>query len=192
MGRGRKTSAAVVAGAQLIVPVRTRRHLPFRSVNRRDCPGYTPQMQRHHLLPRQLLSEPCFVRLIEALGRDRLGYDDFRRNGLLLPASEDAAFSSGLPLHRGPHRAYNKLVMERFGQIEERWSHLRLRAPEVALDEALMRLDLLRHALRRKLLDGGARPYRLNRHDPIGKGLDFTDLDAMADALWAGSSWTRH
>ncbi len=149
-------------------------------------------MQRHHLLPRQLLCEPSFARLIEALGRERLGYDDFRRNGLLLPATEDAALSAGLPLHRGPHRAYNGLVMERFGQIEGRWAHLRRRAPEVALDEALMRLDLLRNALRRKLLEGGERPYRLNRHDPLGKGFDFTELDAMAEALWASSSWMRH
>ena len=149
-------------------------------------------MQRHHLLPRQLLSEPCFALLIDALGRDRLGNDDFRRNGLLLPATEDAAFGAGLPLHRGPHRAYNELVMERFGQIEKHWSHRRRHAPEVALDEALMRLDLLRNALRRKLLERGERPYRLNRHDPLGKGLDFTELDTMAEALWASSSWTRH
>ncbi|RIV80850.1 hypothetical protein D2V17_18260 [Aurantiacibacter xanthus] len=149
-------------------------------------------MQRHHLLPRQLLYEPCFSALIAALGRERLGYDDFRRNGLLLPATEQAAFAARMPLHRGPHRAYNGLVIERFGQIEERWSQLRMRAPEVALDEALMRLDLLRNALRRKLLGGGRRPYRLNRHDPLGKLVDFTELDAMADALWSSSSCTQH
>ena len=149
-------------------------------------------MQRHHVLPRQLLCKPCFACLIGAVGRARLGYDDFRRNGLLLPATEHAAFRAGLPLHRGPHRAYNELVIERFGQIEERWSHLRKRAPEFALNEALMRLDLLRNALRRKLLNGGQRPYLLNRHDPLGIGLDFTELDAMADALWASSGWTRN
>ena len=97
-----------------------------------------------------------------------------------------------MPLHRGPHRAYNALVRERFGQIEERWSQLRARAPEIALDEALMRLDLLRNALRRKLLDGERRPYRLNRYDPLGKGVDFTELDAMAEALWSSSSCAQH
>ncbi|MEN7536410.1 AHH domain-containing protein [Aurantiacibacter sp. DGU5] len=166
--------------------------MPFRSVNRRDAPGFQPEMQRHHLLPRQLFFKPCFAKLIEAVGNDRLGYDDFRRNGLLLPATEDAAFSACLPLHRGPHRAYNELVMERFGQIEARWSRLHRHAPEAALGEALMRLDLLRNALRNKLLNVGTRPYRLNRHDPLGKGLDFAELDAMADALWASSNWTRH
>lgn len=149
-------------------------------------------MQRHHLLPRQLLGQPCFAGLIDAAGRDQVGYDDFRRNGLLLPATESAALKVGLPLHRGPHRAYNELVMERFGQIEERWSQMHRRAPVIALDEALMRVDLLRNALRRKLLDARQRPYLLNRNDPLGKGLDFTELDAMADALWASSSWPVH
>ena len=147
-------------------------------------------MQRHHLLPRQLLTRPCFSALIDAVGQDRLGYDDFRRNGLLLPATEQAASRAGLPLHRGPHRTYNELVLERFGQIEAQWASRRLRAPEVALDEALMRLDLLQNALRRRLLQGEQRPLRLNRHDRLGQGLDFTELDAMADALWSGSGWT--
>jgi hypothetical protein len=29
---------------------------------------------------------------------------------------------------------------------------------------------------------------RLNRHDPVGQGVDFAELDAMADALWAGTA----
>jgi len=32
-----------------------RARLPFRAVNRRDKPDYQPGMQRHHLLPCQLL-----------------------------------------------------------------------------------------------------------------------------------------
>jgi len=169
---------------------RERRHLPFRSVNRRGLPGYHAGMQRHHLLPRQLIAQPCFAGIIQAVGRDRLGFDDFRRNGLLLPATEEAATRAGLPLHRGPHRAYNEMVMERFGQIEERWSTMRLRAPEVALDESLMRLDLLQSALRKRLMKSGIRPFLLNKNDPLGAGLDFSDLDAMADALWAASETT--
>jgi hypothetical protein len=62
---------------------------------------------------------------------------------------------------------------------------LRLRAPEIALDQALMRLDLLQRALRRRLLQPASRPLRLNRRDPIGTGLDFSELDAMADTFWA-------
>ena len=144
-------------------------------------------MQRHHLLPNQLLSKRCFGPLFETIGRDRLGFDDFRANGLLLPASDEAALRVRLPMHRGPHRDYNAMVAERVGQIEGDWSQQRRRAPEVALDQALMRFGLLQRALRRRLLAPQRSRMRLNRSDPIGAGLDFAELDAMADALWAGT-----
>jgi hypothetical protein len=124
----------------------------------------------------------------DAIGRDRLHFDDFRRNGLLLPAKGELVLRMGLPLHRGPHREYNALVTERVGQIEADWSRARLRAPEIALDQALMRLELLQRALRRRLLQAASRPLRLNRRDPIGTGLDFSELDAMAETLWAGTA----
>lgn len=145
-------------------------------------------MQRHHLLPRQLIGHPGFGRILDAVGRERLGYDDFRINGLLLPATEQEAMRAALPLHRGPHRLYNDLVVERFGQIEARWAVHRRRAPDAALEEAVMRLRLLQGALRRRLMQGPGQPFLLNRRDPLGKGLDFTELDAMAEALWASSA----
>jgi hypothetical protein len=162
--------------------------LPFRAVNRKEGPDYQPGMQRHHLLPRQLLSKRCFNPLFDTIGRDRLGFDDFRANGLLLPASGESALRLRLPLHRGPHRDYNSMVAERVGQIEGDWARLRLVAPEIALDEALMRFALLQRALRRRLLEPERRRMRLNRQDPLGAGLDFAELDAMADALWAGTA----
>lgn len=143
-------------------------------------------MQRHHLLPWQLLSRNSFGPLFDSIGRDRVGFDDFRLNGLLLPACDTAAIRIGLPLHRGPHRQYNELVCERLGQIEADWSAVRLRAPEVALDQALMRISLLQRALRRRLMSERRR-LKLNRHDPLGREVDFAELDAMADALWAGT-----
>jgi hypothetical protein len=164
--------------------VRQRSRLSFRTVNRRDAPGYDPGLQRHHLLPRQLLSKRCFSVMFETLGRDLIGFDDFRSNGLLLPASDYSALRLGLPLHRGPHRDYNALVIERVGQIEAEWTARRSLAPEVAVDDALMRLSLLQRALRRRLLDPIRRRLSLNRHDPLGKSIDFAELDAMADALW--------
>ncbi len=143
-------------------------------------------MQRHHLLPRQLLSQRSFGPLIDTIGRDRIGFDDFRSNGLLLPAQDEMAVRVGLPLHRGPHRVYNDMVAERLGQIEAAWAALRIKAPEIALDQALMRIGLLQRALRRRLLSERRR-LKLNRHDPLGREVDFTALDAMADALWAGT-----
>lgn len=144
-------------------------------------------MQRHHLLPRQLLAENCFGPLFAAIGTERVGFDDFRSNGLLLPASDQAAVRIGLPLHRGPHRNYSEMVCERIGQIESDWASLRMKAPEIALDQALMRVNLLQRALRKRLLSE-RRPLQLNRHDPLGCELDFTQLDAMTEALWQGTN----
>jgi hypothetical protein len=160
-----------------------RPRLPFRHVNRRDEAGYQPGMQRHHLLPRELLATRCLRRMFERVGRERLGFEDFRRNGLLLPATENAAIRIGLPLHRGPHRDYNAMVLDRVGAIESGWAAGRHRWPEDALDEAVMRLALLQGALRRRLLMERRR-LRLNRGDPLGCGRDFAELDAMAELLW--------
>jgi hypothetical protein len=168
----------------ITIEVPKRACLSFRAVNIRDRPGYDPGLQRHHLLPRQLLGKRCFSGLFEAVGRDRMGFDDFRSNGLLLPANDRAVLRMGLPLHRGPHRDYNALVIERVGQVEAAWSARRLLAPEVAIDDALMRLGLLQRALRHRLLDPVRKRLSLNRHDPLGKSIDFSELDAMAEALW--------
>ncbi len=164
-----------------------RAHLSFRAVNRSDAPDYNPGLQRHHLLPRQLLGQRCFGLLFTSIGRERIGFEDFRSNGLLLPASDAAALRFGLPLHRGPHRTYNAMVIERVGQVEQSWSNLRPKAPEIALEEALMRLTLLQRALRRRLLDPLRHRLALNRHDPLGTSADFAELDAMADALWGAT-----
>ena len=164
-----------------------RDRLSFRAVNHRAAPDHDPGLQRHHLLPRQLLGERCFGALFNAIGRERVGFDDFRSNGLLLPARDDAALRLGLPLHRGPHRDYNGMVIERVGQVESDWSALRTKAPEIALDQALMRLELLQRALRRRLLNPLRHRLSLNRHDPLGHARDFTELDAMAEALWGAT-----
>lgn len=161
-----------------------RPRLPFRAVNRREQPGYQAGMQRHHLLPCQLLSQRCFGPLFDSVGAERLGFDDFRRNGLLLPATDPSAVRLQLPLHRGPHGSYNAMVAERVGHIEAEWARVRRRAPEIAVHDALMRLELLQRALRRRLL-APHRRVRLNRGDPLGAGLDFRELDAMAEVLWA-------
>ena len=163
-----------------------RHQLPFRAVNRSDAADYNPGFQRHHLLPRQLLQQRCFGPLLDLIGHDRLGFEDFRANGLLLPANDTAAIRIGLPMHRGPHRDYNSLVMERVGQVEAGWSERRRLAPEIAANEAVQRLQLLQKALRRRLLDPRSeKRMTLNRHDPIGRDVDFTDMDAMVDTLWA-------
>ena len=158
--------------------------IAFRAVNAPGTPGYDPGLQRHHLLPRQLLNQRCFGALFAEVGRVRVGFDDFRRNGLLLPSTETASIRTGMPLHRGPHRRYNEVVIARVGRIEVSWAAARQRDEAAALTEALLRLHLLQSALRRQLL-AEQRRVLLNRNDPLGTGFDFTELDAMAEALWA-------
>lgn len=164
-----------------------RPRLPFRAINRPGTPDYDPALQRHLLLPRQLLSRSCFGRLFDALGASRLGFEDFRRNGLLLPARQAAARRLGLPLHRGPHKTYNAMVIERVGQIEAHWAKANVRGAEAARGDALFRIGLLQSALQRRLLDPPGRPLQLNRHDPRGRGFDFAELDAMAEHLWGAT-----
>lgn len=163
-----------------------RANIPFRSVNRRGEPGYDPGLQRHHLLPRQLLGCKCFGSMFAEIGRAPVGFDDFRSNGLLLPANEDATIRTGMPLHRGPHRAYNELVIERVGSVEAKWQVVRRHDPEAAQAEAVMRLQLLQAALKSRLLNERNRMI-LNRKDPLGTGFDFTELDAMAEELWSAT-----
>jgi len=164
-----------------------RAHLSFRSVNVRGQPDYQADMQRHHLLPLQLLNTRGLANMLARLGREHIGFDDFRRNGLLLPASVSAALHVGLPMHRGPHRSYNVMVADRVGQIEADWSRRVGTCPRHADGEAMLRLDLLQRALRRRLLHGGPGRLMLNRKDPFRSGQDFTVLDAMVDDLWANT-----
>jgi hypothetical protein len=160
--------------------------LPFGAVNRPGRPGHVRDLQRHHLVPRQAIAWPALQRLFDALGRERIGFDDFRRNGMLLPAHESAVLRLGLPLHLGPHRDYNHMVIERLGTIEAGWSRQRPRDDAAARATALMRIGLLQAALRKRILDH-SKPVRFNRADPLGHGRDFTLLDRLAEALWAAS-----
>ena len=121
--------------------------------------------------------------MFDTIGRESVRFDDFRYNGLLLPTTEAATLRTGMPLHRGPHRRYNELVIERVGQIESHWSRAVRTDSEQAFVAALMRLFLLQSALRKRLLDQRRRIV-LNRKDPLGTGFDFTELDAMAETLW--------
>lgn len=161
--------------------------LPFAAVNRPGRPGHAADLQRHHLVPRQAIEWPTFQRLFEALGRERIGFDDFRRNGLLLPARDSAVLRLGLPLHLGPHRTYNGMVIERLGTIEAGWARQRPRNEQAARAAAMMRIGLLQAALRRRILDRG-NPVLFSRADPLAHGRDFTVLDRLAEELWTASA----
>ena len=164
----------------------TRTTISFQSINRRGSPRYDPGLQRHHLLPKQLLGKRYFGRMFESIGTVRVGFDDFRYNGLLLPANEQASIYTGLPLHRGPHPVYNELVIERVGRIESRWELVQRKDPETARAEALERMRLLQRALRLRLINE-KKGFVLNRKDPLGTGFNFDTLDAMAEQIWSST-----
>ena len=155
----------------------------FRSINRRGAPGFDPGLQRHHLLPRQVMQCDCFAAMFAMIGPQRLRFDDFRSNGLLLPATDEASVRTGMPLHRGPHPRYNEVVIARVGRIEQQWARVRRYDPDSALRTALWQLGLLQDALRRGLLSERRRLV-LHARDPLGTGFDFAELDSMAEQLW--------
>lgn len=134
----------------------------------------------------QLLTKRYFGRMFESIGRARVGFDDFRFNGLLLPSTEQASVQTGLPLHRGPHPVYNELVIERVASIESRWELVQKKDPETARREALDRMRLLQRALRIRLINED-KGFVLNRKDPLGTGFNFDTLDAMAEQIWSST-----
>ena len=75
------------------------------------------------------------------------------------------------------------MVIEPVGLIEAAWSAQRLRGPAGALHIAYEQLAQLQAKLRIQSLDQQSR-LRLNRRDPLGQDLDFSELDAMAATLW--------
>ncbi len=158
--------------------------VPFREVNRRGYPGFVSNMQRHHLLPQQLLGSKALNRMMSAVDPSGAIMLDFRRNGLLLPCAEAEAWRTALPLHRGPHRRYNHAVMERLGRIEAGWQRARKTSGDAAVVQAGFRLTLLQSALRRSLIaPKAAQNARLNRGDTMLRYRDFSTLDAMAELM---------
>ncbi|HWW55455.1 MAG TPA: AHH domain-containing protein, partial [Sphingopyxis sp.] len=82
--------------------------------------------QRHHLIPVALLRRPQMAAMFEQLHAEGFALQHFARNGLVLPASEPAALSSGHALHRGPHRGYSDVVAARVERIR---AHFAVQAP---------------------------------------------------------------
>ncbi|MHA6317289.1 AHH domain-containing protein [Altererythrobacter sp. CAU 1778] len=168
-----------------------RRRIPFGSVNRRGSAEYDPRFQRHHIVPIEIVVRPHFRAMMEHGEAAVLDFGDFRWNGMLLPGVEDACLETGLPLHRGRHRRYNAMVLERVAGIDRRF-HRALRArPRGAGRQAAAELRALTQALRLQLLSPPVGMGLLNSICPIGTGRDFSELDAMADRIWGATAPTE-
>ena len=173
------------------LPPSRSRVLPFRAVNRRGSADHDAGLQRHHLLPRQLLRLDVFDRMIRSLGRKSIGFEDFRRNGLLLPSRERAAVRMQLPLHRGPHPEYNEMVIDRVAEIERGWQQRQVADVEAAGEEALRLLGRLQQTLRARMLNPRQNYLRLHANDPLAQDYDFSELDEMAERLWRSTQFLQ-
>jgi hypothetical protein len=136
-------------------------------------------VQRHHLLPLGLRRVPGVGVFMSRLASSGFSLDDGHRNGLWLPATEDAAAALGMAMHRGPHPHYSAVVAERV----ERTARLH-RLGAIVDAQALARLDRLQAVLTRLLAGRGPRLVLLNTRDPLGLFSDYSYLDAAITAQW--------
>lgn len=151
-----------------------------------DAPPPLAGFQRHHLVPVALLRRPQMAWMFDYLSSEGFGLHRFARNGLMLPACEAAALSSGHALHRGPHHGYTDVLAARVEHIRV---HFALHAPvdlREARRTAAMRLSLLQDVMRRALTDGHRGGFWLNRRDPMRLFADRSYLDDAIDRLFGG------
>jgi len=142
--------------------------------------------QRHHLIPISLLKRPQMAAMFVLLEGEGFALRHFGCNGLVLPASEAAALSSGYAMHRGPHHGYSDVVTARVEQVRV---HFCLHAPadlRSARRTAVMRLGLLQDATRRALTDRHGTGFWLNRRDPMRLFADRPYLDEAIERLFGG------
>ncbi len=137
--------------------------LSFRTVNSRASVGYRSGWQRHHLIPCQLAAHPEAGPVLASIAPYGFVFDDFARNGILLPASDAAARASGLPVHAGPHPGYNRRVAAIVTAIGQQAPHPLRR---------LARMLLLQTDLRARLALPQSLPVRI----------DIIDLSIDCDA----------
>ena len=126
--------------------------------------------------------------MFDALQAEGFALDNFRRNGLLLPACEGAALLSGHALHRGPHQGYSDVVASRVEQVRRHFStHAPVNLPS-ARHTAVMRLRLLQDTTRRALTDRHGAGFWLNRRDPMRLFVDRPYLDDAIARLFGGAT----
>ena len=120
--------------------------------------------QCHHLIPVKVCNMGALRPFFEKSKAYGFDPDDFGVNGMPLPCRERMAAAFGLPLHRGPHPAYNQMVAERLAAIS-------------VLNECESWLQLMQFL--RALREG----LRNCRH-PFQPTVDMRRLDSDADFLF--------
>ena len=159
----------------------------FSMINRKNRRGYNPCYQRHHLIPLQAASMLEIREPLDRMVPGGFDYDDFEKNGVLLPATEQIAFETGQPLHRGPHPRYNQLVIDRLLLVIQLASRIDNDIEREAFFR--LRIGLLQSVLRRALVGRALPAFRLNRKDPRLSSSAFAELDSCVDALYVATQW---
>jgi A nuclease family of the HNH/ENDO VII superfamily with conserved AHH len=142
-----------------------------------------PGWHRHHLLPSTIRQYPDLRDFISDIAGSGAGLDDFATNGMFLPAEETLATAAHLPLHRGPHRNYNSVVLETLETLRQGAARMRLTgAGRIAAVRGLQRR--LHALLRASALDA---EVELASRDPFGLTVAGAKLDRRTDAMVVAS-----
>jgi A nuclease family of the HNH/ENDO VII superfamily with conserved AHH len=135
---------------------------------------------RHHIVPRQITRFADLRTFVQRLALTGFSLDDFAKNGLFLPSEEAVAVRHKLPLHRGAHRLYNEIVIDRL-------HHLDLRAKRNKCPDAdtLRAVRWLQRQLACSLSAAGRNDQLvvLSGRDPFGQTPLLDALDRMTDEL---------
>lgn len=135
-----------------------------------------PGFQRHHLIPLEIVRKPHFRDLFNTVRSKGFNPNDFRTNGMWLPATEELTVEYGLAMHRGPHPQYSELVSDWIAQL----THAKNHHPQELKHFLLLLQRRLRHFLK-------MRPscVLLNRNDPLSLRKGFCSIDDGIDRLWS-------
>ncbi|UVO53957.1 AHH domain-containing protein [Sphingomonas sp. SUN039] len=142
-----------------------------------------PGWHRHHLLPNHLRHYPDLRDYLAGFSEMGFSMDDFSTNGMFLPADEAIACATRLPLHRGPHRTYNAMVIDALDTI-------RFDARRAGLDRSAQMAAVrgLQHRLRHLLqLSAVDAHVALASRNPFGASVALAKIDAQTDALFAAA-----
>ncbi len=134
--------------------------------------GYSePGFQRHHLIPVNLIRHRAFERLFLSVCSAGFDARNFVTNGVLLPATEVMVERTGLPLHRGPHPQYDRLVAECLNELTIGMT----RNTAICPISVYRWLSELQGLLRRALYHDAS--YMLNRNDVRAAAAPLERLD---------------
>lgn len=141
----------------------------FREVKRRvRIPGF----HCHHIIPIEIIEKAAFSSFFRRINELGFDFDDFHRNGMYLPCTEENAVAFRLPLHRGPHPVYNELVGECIAALNG-----------LGRDSQLFRLHELQLALRTALRKNEV-PLHKGRRNPFTQNASFESMEIAAYRLW--------